>query len=100
MQDTYWGKCQEGKTEKDQVELEEPSDQSAGLTCLKETGKKAGVLELSSSFMQSGQSSCRLSWSPEAKVAHQRSLTSCRNGTASMWSQRSAMEQLRGSPWT
>lgn len=52
--------------ERQQVELEEPSERSADLTCLKGTGKKAGVSERSSSVMRSDQSFNRLSGNPEA----------------------------------
>lgn len=57
-----------------------------GRSDLSEGDREEGsVSELSSSVMRSDQSSNRLSGNPEAMVAHQRSLTSCKNGTASVW---------------
>lgn len=64
MQDTYWGKCQGGKTEGEQVEMEEPSDHKAGLSCLKETEKKEGSSAQSSSVMGSDKSCNRLPGRP------------------------------------
>lgn len=50
--------------EREQVELREPSDQNASLTCLKERGKEESLSEVSSTAMQSKAGSIRLSGSP------------------------------------